>query len=208
MTSAADFDMKALPHIWGEPKEVLVSTDISTLPLDGLLVYVDEPNQSACLRLLADHREIYRNAPGSRSKHQAWQGGYLDHIVGTMRYAIVRYWTDRAFAPIPFSLSSALLVLFLHDAEKPALYSCEGDTIEVIQRMDKGQRAVYRLELIKRYGIALSPDELNALKYVEGEGDDYDPNRNVMGPLAAFCHTCDVMSARVWHYVHFANLLR
>jgi len=39
---------------------------------------------------------------------------------------------------------------------------------------------------------------LNALKYVHGEGNDYNPEVNVQGPLAAFVHCCDTFSARVW----------
>ena len=39
----------------------------------------------------------------------------------------------------------------------------------------------------------------NALRYKEGEGDDYDPHKRVAGELAAFCNNCDVWSARGWH---------
>ena len=41
-------------------------------------------------------------------------------------------------------------------------------------------------------------EQWDALKYVEGEMGDYSARRRVMNPLAAFCHLCDVASARIW----------
>ena len=37
-----------------------------------------------------------------------------------------------------------------------------------------------------------------ALKYIHGEGDDYQKDKRVMTPLCAFCHCCDVISARIF----------
>lgn len=51
----------------------------------------------------------------------------------------------------------------------------------------------------KEYDIALTPQQENALRYVEGEGDDYSSERRVMNELAAFYHMCDVASARIFH---------
>jgi predicted RNA-binding Zn-ribbon protein involved in translation (DUF1610 family) len=36
------------------------------------------------------------------------------------------------------------------------------------------------------------------MRYVEGEFDDYSNQQRAMWPLAAFCHSCDVLSARLW----------
>ena len=40
--------------------------------------------------------------------------------------------------------------------------------------------------------------ELNGLKYAEGELNDYSNRRRVMGSLACVAHMCDVCSARLW----------
>jgi len=37
-------------------------------------------------------------------------------------------------------------------------------------------------------------------QYVEGVPDsEYTPGERTMGELAAFCHCCDIISARLWH---------
>jgi hypothetical protein len=62
----------------------------------------------------------------------------------------------------------------------------------------KAERAIFRLNKLAEYKIVLTDDQSNALRYVEGEGNDYSNAKRVMGPLAAFCHLCDVTSARIW----------
>jgi hypothetical protein len=51
--------------------------------------------------------------------------------------------------------------------------------------------------LIKKFEIDLTQEHIDALKYIHGEGDDYSKDRRVMSPLCAFCHCCDVISARI-----------
>lgn len=45
--------------------------------------------------------------------------------------------------------------------------------------------------------IKLTEEELLAIKYIHGEGNDYCKTKRVMNKLSAFCHACDVFSARV-----------
>ena len=52
---------------------------------------------------------------------------------------------------------------------------------------------------ILEYGLVLTPAQENALKYVEGEHNDYTNKQRLMNELAAFCHLCDVTSARIFH---------
>ncbi len=35
---------------------------------------IDEPNQSACLAMVARYKDIFERAMGSTKKHQAWPG--------------------------------------------------------------------------------------------------------------------------------------
>ena len=82
------------------------------------------------------------------------------------------------------------MILFLHDIEKPIKYSKlsgqYGSTSDEI-----------RSNLIEKFGINLNQDQVDALKYIHGEGDDYTSKRRVMSPLSAFCHCCDMISARI-----------
>lgn len=99
-----------------------------------------------------------------------------------------------AARPLLFSLGDAVLVLYLHDLEKPWKY------LDPFARFaDEDEEHGFVNEVCARYGIELSDDHRNALCYIHGEGEAYSQAERRQGPLAAFCHACDVLSARVWH---------
>ncbi len=167
--------------------------------LEQFMGMIDEPNRSRCFKLFIDHRERFRSARGSSYIHQAWPGGYLDHIQEVMNLAVIFYRALSAARPLLFSLSDALLVLYLHDLEKPWKYEEVDGKFEVVPALrEKEAQKQFRLGLIKEYKIVLSPEQANALNYVEGENKDYSNRQRAAGPLAAFCHVCDVTSARIW----------
>ena len=170
------------------------------LSMDALITLIDEPARRGCRQLLADQRVHFQAVPGSTHNHQAWPGGYFDHIQEVLNIAVVLYGTFDRLRPLPFTLSDALLVLFLHDLEKPWAY--ESNTSGGLQRkaalVTKEAQQAFRLEQLQRYDIRLTPEQQNALRYAEGEIGQYSNQERVMGPLAAFCHGCDVTSARLW----------
>jgi hypothetical protein len=162
--------------------------------LATLVDMIASPNRGRCLRLWKDNVDLWGAAHGSSHNHQAWAGGYLDHVKDTMEIAVALR-SVHYIREFPFALADALLVLFLHDLEKP--WKSLAHVNEGLKT--KVQREAFRLAKIVEYGIELTPVQLNALKYVEGEGDDYRSDMRVMSELAAFCHMCDVASARIWH---------
>ncbi|MCC6997207.1 MAG: hypothetical protein IT370_21515, partial [Deltaproteobacteria bacterium] len=95
--------------------------------VESLVARIDEPNRSACARILADHRALFATVQGSTNNHQAWRGGYLDHVTEIMNIASVLYDRFVALRPLPFSRSDLLLVVFLHDIEKPWKYDLDAD---------------------------------------------------------------------------------
>ena len=173
------------------------------VPIEMILRIIDEPNRAGCVALLRDNRELFDRVPGSVHNHQAWEGGYLDHVREVMNIALALYEMLASKRPLPFSLSSALLVLYLHDIEKPWKYQPRPEGgIEEIPKMrgDKAAQHAFREAKLGKYGLVLSGEEAEAFKYVEGERDaDYSNRRRVMNELAGFCHACDVLSARLWH---------
>lgn len=170
--------------------------------VDRLLSLVNEPAQSICRRIMSDHRTLFERARGSTYNHQTWDGGYLDHVTDGMNFACSLYGLLLDIGrPLPFSLSDALLVFFLHDLEKPWRIVV-AETGEVVNRpglTTKAEFKAFRESELARYGLQLTPAQRNALTYVEGEGQDYSSKRRVMNELAAFCHMVDTWSARGWY---------
>lgn len=129
--------------------------------------------------------KFFNEAKGSANKHQAWVGGYRNHLQQCLNIAEHLYELD-----FSFNFDSVILVLYFHDIEKMFKYS----SLDVNLRKE-----VYLTEtLFKIDGIRFSEEEMNALTYIHGEGEDYCANR-VMNELAAFCHSCDIISARCYH---------
>jgi hypothetical protein len=169
--------------------------------LDAMIEMIEPKQRSVVKEILRDNQTLFGKASGSSHNHQTWPGGYLDHVTECMNLAIQFYLTLKLCRPLDFDLSEALVVMFLHDIEKPWRYQLNKETgqLETIPGMqDKAARAQNRNETIARYGLVLNARQLNAMKYVEGELDDYTPKQRMMWPLAAFCHLCDVWSARGW----------
>jgi hypothetical protein len=168
--------------------------------MDELLQMIDEPARVGCQQLLAENHILFQTAFGSSHNHQAWRGGYLDHIQEVLNIAVVLYEAMSPLRPLPFTLADALLVLYLHDIEKPWAYEQneQGERQRKLSFAGKEDQQAFRLELLQRYSIFLTPEQENGLRYAEGEIGSYSNQRRTMGPLAAFCHMCDVASARLW----------
>jgi hypothetical protein len=179
------------------PRELYQELDY--LPLTKLLELIDQPARATCEMLLTENKVLFESAPGSRRNHQAWPGGYLDHVVDGMNYARHIFALDSALGrPLAFSLSDALLVFYLHDLEKPWRIRArqDGTLSNATGFSSKADFKAFRERKLAEMGLILTPIQANALKYVEGEGDDYSSTERVMNELAAFCHKVDIWSAR------------
>lgn len=169
--------------------------------MESLLKLIAEPNQKPAQALWSDLQEYLPKARGSTKSHQAWDYGYRDHVQEVMNLAVILHRKLGQSRPLPISLSSALLVLFLHDCEKPFKQASDEELKRfpwIKVRPQKSDKDFQKL-ILKRYSFELSTEELNGLQYVEGEGQDYVEGERQQGPLAAFCHCCDTISARIWH---------
>lgn len=174
-----------------------------------LINNIDEHNRASCLKLYKDNEELFNTTAGSSYNHQAWPGGYKDHIEEIMNIAIVLYDTFNCIRALPFTLADVMIVLYVHDLEK--LWKDDMNAIVEQQRIAKDMkyyfnkhypkhhRKAFRQSKIEQNKIILTEQQQNALDYVEGENYDYSSKYRVMNELAAFCHMCDVWSARGWH---------
>ncbi|MGK0208778.1 MAG: hypothetical protein ACI83O_000032 [Patescibacteria group bacterium] len=162
-----------------------------------LLEMIDEPNRSSCKNIYQENKEKFERAKGSKTKHQTWEGGYLGHIKDAMNIALVMYKALNPKRELPFTISDTLLTIYLHDLEKAWKYGGTQKEQEEVQGFPHYQDFIQ--SKIKEYKFDLSPEHHNAIKYVHGESDDYSPTERIQGPLAAFIHICDNISARIWH---------
>jgi hypothetical protein len=163
------------------------------LSIQQIFTLIDEPNRSCCIKLFDEHKDRFEKAPGAQTKHQAWPGGYIHHLEETMNFARSLYDLMSRDRPLPFSLSDALLVLYLHDLEKPFKY-----VAPIMDFNSDNEEKDFLVSIAKSYNFNLTPEHLNGLTYIHGEGDEYHPTKRIQGPLAAFVHVCDVVSARIW----------
>ncbi|OGN03949.1 MAG: hypothetical protein A2831_00060 [Candidatus Yanofskybacteria bacterium RIFCSPHIGHO2_01_FULL_44_17] len=165
------------------------------------LFLIDGPSRNICNKILTENFNLFSRVQGSSYNHQTWEGGYLDHITEVMNWAVVLYGAISRERTLPFSLSDALLVLFLHDIEKPWKYKLTlGNQLKIRTSLkSKEAQKEFRDKKLSEYGIVLSAEQENAMRYAEGENNDYTNLRRVMNELAGFCHICDILSARVFH---------
>lgn len=170
------------------------------LPLEILIDSIEQPYQKACVKLLETNYNLFKTTPGSIKNHQAYSGGYIHHLEEVMNIAIELYATLSALRELPFSLSDSLLVLYLHDIEKPWKYEKNesGELIIKESLYDKEAQYDFQLNKASEYGIELTDEHKNALQFINGEGTKYTYYERTRGPLAAFCGACDAISARIW----------
>ena len=118
-------------------------------------------NREGCKRMWNYFIEKCNTAKGSSHNHQYWEGGYFDHIKEIMDYAEILYNSMSKYRTLPFTLSDAILILFLHDIEKPIKY---GTNLSVSHMSNHEIRDM----LMKDYCISLSEYQLNGLNYKIG----------------------------------------
>lgn len=169
--------------------------------LSNLIEYIDEPFQTRVKEILNENIGLFNETHGSTHNHQAWTGGYLDHVQEIMNIAVIFYGVMNDLRKLPFSVSDALLVLFLHDIEKPWKYKKDSNGNIVYKKGFETGELVnnFRENIVLSNGIHLSEYQREALKFVEGETNGrYSNTKRSMNELAAFCCMCDIASARIW----------
>lgn len=130
--------------------------------LNELLDMIDEPNRDSCLKIYLENKTIFEMSKGSNIKHQAWEGWYLDHVRDIMNIAIKLYSDLNNCRTLSFSLSDSLLVLYLHDLEKPRKYAGnEKDKTELKSFLDYKD---FIKSKIDEYWFQLTKEHWNALK--------------------------------------------
>ena len=163
--------------------------------IENYLKLIDKDNRNQCIDFYEFLIVNCKESKGSSNNHQNWEGGYFDHILEVFKYADNLYKILSQDRSLNFSLSDALLVLFLHDIEKPIKYS--NLSVKYLKDSKLSEDNVKQY-FIDRFGFKLTDEHRIALKYIHGEGEDYRKDKRVMNQLCAFCHCCDIISARIF----------
>lgn len=167
----------------------------------GYLIYIlnhlDNVYADKMLTLHTKYADRLLTCQGSQHNHQAWAGGYIDHVLETIRIAITIYWPLRS-RTFDFSLSSVLTVLLVHDIEKLFPERIDAEIALGMPRPKAKDRVRYNVLHEEGIWDILTNEEKDALDHIEGE-KGYDGLTRKMSPLAAFCHSCDILSARMWY---------
>jgi hypothetical protein len=166
--------------------------------MEELLDFVDRPANRKLSEIYTKYRSQMYTAQGSQHNHQAWDGGYIDHVTDTMNIARLLFVTMNDKRKLEFTLSDALIVLFFHDIEKAFPSDITKHVDAGCARPKAKNKVRYCFLHEHKVWDLLSNDQKNAIDHAEGEGSSYTNEHRAMGPLAAFCHICDVTSARIW----------
>lgn len=158
--------------------------------LSQYIGHIDKTNQEIITQLILDNFDRVLMAPGALESHQAWPGGFLDHILDMITIGETIYKTQE---DLPFTFGDLVLVILLHDIEKPFRY------VEPAMPFEGATNQEIYDFLGKTYHFVLDEMHLNALKYAHGENEHYIPHKRVMKELGGYLHACDVISARS-HY--------
>lgn len=168
--------------------------------IEELIDKIDRPIKTKIHDVYIKYEAEFTSAKGSQYNHQAWTGGLLDHIVDTMNIACLLYHGMISKRPLPFSISDALIVIFLHDIEKafPDKITELMNISIYFTRSKAKSKLRYNILHAENIWVLLKEPHMNALDFAEGEGESYTNDHRAMGPLAAFVHLCDTTSARIW----------
>lgn len=187
-----------------------MSKAILNKTLRNFLEGMNDARKDALLHFYDDYQDVIHFAAGSSHNHQAWEGGYADHIAEVLRISELYYDTMNAVRPLPYTKEAALMSLFFHDIEKPFRYGPK-DSPECNKWRKRAEKAGggYEVwedlkwdilaEIERKYGLMLTKDEREGIEYAHGEGSAHEKFRRAASPLASHVHICDTVSARIWY---------
>lgn len=169
--------------------------------IEELIGYIEGPAKTVVFDIYHKQKALFEEAQGSVHNHQAWIGGYIDHVSEVMNIARLIYPIMNDRRKLPFTISDVLIVLFLHDIEKTQPDRIQSYVDKNMNRPQAKDRVRFQMFHEKEYSDIynlLTNSQKNAIDYVEGEKEEYHNSNRTMKPLAAFCHICDIISARIW----------
>ena len=166
------------------------------LDLHQIVQLVEMPNKNAIIDAYVQNADRIAITPGARKKHQAWKGGYLDHVVYATNFGIRLHNLNLKLGFQPdHNEGDIALVMLLHDFGKIARYKKVENGWDYVENPDQAEHDFFD-KTIKSHNFQLTNIQKNALEFIHGEGSKYTPKGRLMLPLATLCHQADVWNAR------------
>ncbi len=172
-------------------------------PIEYFLEKIKWDNSKSCLNLHKYLLNNYSDSKGSSCNHQAWFGWYMQHIKDILNLSEIIYDSTKNYHQNKFDVEDSYLTLFLHDIEKPILYTqnVTGETLHFDKRLEEASKedviAEIREYFLESFDIILNDDINHALKYIHWEWDDFSQKEKISSPLGSHCHIVDTFSARI-----------
>jgi len=164
--------------------------------LHEIVDLVGQPNRESVINAYVQNAERIAATPGARKKHQAWPGGYLDHVVYATNYALALHNLHQSIGFKPDHHEEDIaLVMLIHDFGKVARYQREGEGYGYVENPDEAEHTFFD-KAMHDFKFQLTDNQLNALEFIHGEGAKYTPKGRLMLPLATVCHEADTWQAR------------
>lgn len=172
--------------------------------LDWLNTVIDDDRRLQLNALYLHYRDLFDKLPASATLHQTWPGGLKDHLAVMCWRAWAEYGLNNAMCgENKYTWDSVIVAIFCHDAEKLSKYAPAEDprtapyhaTLTYGAGWEDVKWAMLH-DWHDQFGLELTHDEWNAVKYTHGEGADYTKTHRVSGPLAAMVGNVDRWSAR------------
>lgn len=169
------------------------------LPLDALITLMEPEHARVCREICEEYSTIIYKIPGSNTKHQAWEGGFISHVEEAMNIGLNLFEMLDERRKLDMAKSDVLFCIFLHDFDKLLRYKVHSDGSWSRKPYNKDYHEIAVKKLATAYHYNLTLEQKNALKYAHGEGDDHHPTDRIILPLGTIVHCADIISARVWY---------
>ena len=94
--------------------------------MDAIISYLNllkDKRKEAIINYHNKNLPLIKKALGSSNNHHVWKGGYKDHIKECLKISHNLFSSLQQIRPLPFSLDSAIIVLYFHDIEKMYKYT-------------------------------------------------------------------------------------
>jgi len=167
------------------------------------LLNIEDYNNFKCINLLDYILDKYPNPTGTIYDDNSYESDYYKHMSDILDYASKMFKHLLLKVKLEFSLSDAILVLFLHDIVTTIKYTPVLTKTGVIDENGMIEEEIYEYEtasydeiieiLINKFNIKLTEEHKLVLKHIHGEGEDYRKNKKILSPLSAFCHSCELI---------------